>query len=89
MAPVGKKTVDVLAEEAGLSVPELANRAGLPAERMEAIVMGRWLPSPREREAIAACFGVDIEQIDWGHSISPRNVRYHRFGLKEDFQGGQ
>jgi hypothetical protein len=50
-----------------------------------AIVDGRWLASPAERAAIAAALGVAVETISWGHTMNPRNVRYHRFGLKEDF----
>lgn len=79
------KTVDVLLEELGLSIDELAERSALDPERVLAIVDGRWLSSPRERERIAAALGVAPNQISWGHTMNPRNVRYHRFGLKEDF----
>jgi transcriptional regulator with XRE-family HTH domain len=79
------KTVEHLFEETGLSLEELAQRSNLPLDRVEAIVVGCWTPSPRERERIAAAFGVSIEEISWGHTISPRNIRYYRFGLKEDF----
>ena len=33
----------------------------------------------------AVALGVSVETISWGHTMNPRNVRYHRFGLKEDF----
>lgn len=79
------KTVDVLLEELGLSIDELAERSALDPERVLAIVDGRWLSSPQERERIAAALGVAPNQISWGHTMNPRNVRYHRFGLKEDF----
>ena len=79
------KTVDVLLEELGLSLVELAARARIVPERMEAIADGRWTPSPAEREKIAAALGVAVTEISWGHTMNPRNVRYHRFGLKEDF----
>jgi hypothetical protein len=79
------KTVDVLLEELNLSVDELAQRCGMLPERTLAIVDGRWLASPAERAAIAAALGVAVDSISWGHTMSPRNVRYHRFGLKEDF----
>ena len=46
---------------------------------------GRWTPSPDERAAIAAALGVRVEEVSWGHSMNPRNIRYHRFGLKESF----
>jgi transcriptional regulator with XRE-family HTH domain len=78
------KTIDVLLEEQGLALDELAERAGLPIERVEAIVDGRWTPSPREREKLAAALGVPIADVSWGHSMNPRNVRYHRYGLKEN-----
>jgi hypothetical protein len=79
------KTVDLLLEEQNLSVDELAAHCALDGERVLAIVDGRWLASPAERAAIAAALGVAVETISWGHTMSPRNVRYHRFGLKEDF----
>ena len=79
------KTIDVLLEQGNLSVEELAERCRLDAERVLAIVDGRWLASPAERAAIAAALGVTVEQVSWGHTMNPRNVRYHRFGLKEDF----
>ncbi len=79
------KTIDVLLEELGWSVDQLAGKCDLPGGRVAAIVDGRWLPSPQERQQIAAALGVDGATISWGHTMNPRNVRYHRFGLKEDF----
>jgi hypothetical protein len=79
------KTVDVLLEEQNQSIEELAEKSGLPADRTLAIVDGRWLASPAERAAIAKALNTPAEQISWGHTMNPRNVRYHRFGLKEDF----
>jgi transcriptional regulator with XRE-family HTH domain len=79
------KTVDVLLEELNLSIEELAEKCGLEPERTLAIVDGRWLASPADRAAIAEALEIDVKQISWGHTMNPRNVRYHRFGLKEDF----
>ena len=79
------KTVDVLFEEQGYVVEDIAERTGLAPERIEAIAVGRWTPSPREREKIAAAFGVPVGEISWGHTMDPRNVRYRRFGMKEQF----
>ena len=78
-------TVDVLLETTGLMVEDLAERSGLPEERVEAIALGRWTPSPWERLRIAEAFDVPVDDVAWGHTMDPRNVRYHRFGLKEDF----
>jgi hypothetical protein len=80
------KTVDVLLEERKLSIEDLAERSGLRADRTLAIVDGRWLANPAERAAIAGALGMPMDQISWGHTMNPRNVRYHRFGLKEDFK---
>lgn len=79
------KTVELLFESTGLTIDDIAEQAKLPTERVEAIVVGRWTPSPSERSKIAGAFGVDVEEISWGHTMDPRNVRYRRFGLKEDF----
>lgn len=79
------KTVEHLIEETGLTREELAQRAGMSSQRVDAIILGRWTPSPAERRRIAAAFEVTVEQINWGHTVNPRNIRYHRFGLKEDF----
>lgn len=79
------KTVDVLLEERDLALDELAKLAELTFERAEAIADGRWTPSPDERDRIARAFGLAVTEISWGHTMNPRNVRYRRFGLKENF----
>ena len=79
------RTVEHLFEETGISINEIAKRARLPVERVLAIAEGRWTPSPDDRERIAAAFGLPVAEISWGHTMNPRNVRYHRFGLKENF----
>lgn len=78
-------TVDVLFEQTGLSIEDVAEQALLTAERVEAIALGRRTPSPKEREKIAGVFGVEVSQISWGHTMDPRNVRYRRFGMEENF----
>ena len=77
------KTVDRLFEETQLVIEDVAERARLPVERVEAIALGRWTPSPVERQRIAEAFEVDVESISWGHSIDPRNIRYRRFGFRD------
>ena len=79
------KTVDHLLEELQLPIEQVAERCGLSPQRIEAIADGRWTPSPAERGKLAKAFGVPVEQISWGHNINPRNRRYHRFGLPEEF----
>ncbi|HZL91585.1 MAG TPA: helix-turn-helix transcriptional regulator [Pirellulaceae bacterium] len=79
------KTVEHLFEVTGLSVEEISERSGLDFARVAAIAEGRWTPSPQERELIAGAFGVAVGEISWGHSMNPRNIRYRRHGLKENF----
>jgi transcriptional regulator with XRE-family HTH domain len=79
------KTVEHLFEITALAIEDVAERAGLPVERVAAIAEGRWTPSPEDRERIAAAFGVSVEEVSWGHSMNPRNIRYRRHGLKENF----
>ena len=79
------QTVDLLFESTGLTIEDVAERANLGEDRVEAIALGRWTPSPRERAKIADVFDVDVRDISWGHTMDPRNIRYRRFGMKEDF----
>lgn len=77
------KTVDCLLEDANWAVEDLAAKAGLTNERAEAIALGRWTPSPAERQRIATAFQIPTEDVSWGHTMDPRNVRYRRFGFKD------
>jgi hypothetical protein len=79
------KTVEHLFEQTGQAIDDVAAAAGLTVERMLAIADGRWTPSPDERRRVAAAFGVPVEEISWGHTMNPRNLRCRRFGLKENF----
>lgn len=79
------KTVEFLVEETGMSLDDIAQTSGLTVERVLAVAEGRWTPSPQERERIAAAFRMRVDEISWGHSMNPRNIRYRRHGLKEDF----
>ena len=79
------KTVDRLIEETGMTIEQLAEKAKLEPQRTQAIVDGRWTPSPKERVRIAAAFGVPVTEISWGHTMNFRNITYHRKGMKENF----
>ena len=78
-------TVDLLLEQRGWSEAELAERSLIEKKRVVAIVAGRWTPSPAERKRIAEAFGVTVEEVSWGHTMPPRNVRYHQKGMEENF----
>jgi hypothetical protein len=42
-----------------------------------AIVLGRWTPSPQERDKIADVFGLTREQITWGHKTPIQHIYGH------------
>ena len=76
------KTVEELCRERGLDVKQLAEKAGLDEPRVLAIVLGRWTPSPAERDKVAAAFGLTREQIAWGHraAVDPMYGHGPQFG---------
>ena len=61
------KNIDQLCAGRGLNARQLAAQSGLDEGRVAAIILGRWTPSPEERDAIAAVFGLARDQIVWGH----------------------
>lgn len=61
------RSVDELCLEHGLDARQLAERSGVDEHRVTAIILGRWTPSPEERDAIASVFGLTRERIVWGH----------------------
>jgi transcriptional regulator with XRE-family HTH domain len=53
---------------------QLAERTGLDEQRVTAIVLGRWTPSPEDRDAIAAVFGMTRDEIAWGHKTPIQHI---------------
>jgi transcriptional regulator with XRE-family HTH domain len=72
-----QKTVEELCREQNLDVRQLAERSGLDEQRVVAIVLGRWTPSPSERDRVAAVFGLTREQIIWGHKTPIQHIYGH------------
>jgi transcriptional regulator with XRE-family HTH domain len=71
------KNVDQLCVERGIDARQLAERSGVDEQRVAAIVLGRWTPSPQERDAIAAVFGLTRDQILWGHKTPIQHLYGH------------
>ena len=69
--------IAVLCEQRRLDPKQLAEKSGLDEQRVLAIVLGRWTPSPAERDKIAAVFGLTREQITWGHSTPIQHIYGH------------
>jgi len=61
------KSVEELCAEHKIDARQLAERSGVDEQRVTAIILGRWTPSPQDRDRIAAVFGLKREQVMWGH----------------------
>lgn len=72
-----QKHVSDLCLEHKLDAKELAARSGLEESRTVAIILGRWTPSPAERDKIAAVFGLTRDQIAWGHKTPIQHIYGH------------
>ena len=68
------KSVNDLCEQHKITYKELAQKAGLDEQRVLAIVVGRWTPSPSERDKVAAAFGLTRDQIVWGHRTPIQHI---------------
>lgn len=70
-------TVADLCREQSIAVEVLAERSGLDACRVTAIALGRWTPSPVERQKIATVLGVGADEIAWGHTTPIQHLYGH------------
>ena len=68
------RTIEQLCTESGIDARQLAERSNLDEQRVVAIVLGRWTPSPLERDRIAAVFGLTREQVAWGHKTPVQHL---------------
>jgi transcriptional regulator with XRE-family HTH domain len=69
-----QKNVDELCVAHKIDVKKLAELAGLDEQRVLAIVLGRWTPSPDERDKVAGAFGLTRDQIAWGHKTPIQHI---------------
>jgi transcriptional regulator with XRE-family HTH domain len=68
------RTVEQLCLEHRLDARQLAQRAGVDEQRVVAILLGRWTPSPEDRDRIAAVFGLTRDRIVWGHKTPIQHI---------------
>ena len=71
------KSVGDLCREQKIDCRRMAERTGLDEQRLLAIIMGRWTPSPGERDKVAAALGVSKEEIAWGHKTPIQHIYGH------------
>jgi hypothetical protein len=68
------QSIDQLCQERQLDARQLAELSNLDEQRVLAIVLGRWTPSPHERQAIAAALGLTPDDIAWGHKTPVQHL---------------
>lgn len=68
------KNIAQLCADRQMTVQQLAAQSGLDEQRVLAIVLGRWTPSPQERDAIANVFGLARDQLAWGHKVPVQHI---------------
>ena len=73
MSHTAKSVAELLVQH-NLSWQVLAERSGLDEQRITAIVLGRWTPSPQDRDAIAKVFGLTRDQIARGHTTPIQHI---------------
>ena len=66
-----------LCELQKISLADLVEKTGLDDNRVTAIILGRWTPSPTERQRIAAVFSLTVEEIAWGHKTPVQHLYGH------------
>lgn len=59
-----------------ISLTSLADHCGIDIKRLQAIYLGRWTPSPIQRENIAHALNTPCDNIAWQH----RNSVEHFYG---------
>jgi transcriptional regulator with XRE-family HTH domain len=78
------KTVAEWMAQRGLSVAALVEASALDQRVVEAILHGRYTPSPQQRQRLAAALGLGPDQILWGHFGQVEHIRGHgpQFGRR-------
>lgn len=70
----GPQSLAQLCKERGIDARQFAVGAGVDEQRVVAILIGRWTPSPEDRDRLAAFFGLSSEQIMWGHTTPVQHL---------------
>jgi plasmid maintenance system antidote protein VapI len=71
------KTVAERMADRRIDMDKLVETTGLDRRIVEAIVGGRYTPSPEQRRRLAAALGVGPEEIAWGHTAQVEHVYGH------------
>ena len=71
------RSVHEICVEKNITLEQVAEQSGLDLSRVQAIYLGRWTPSPAEREKIATVLTTEIEEIAWGHKTPIQHIYGH------------
>ncbi|HIF31022.1 MAG: helix-turn-helix transcriptional regulator [Pirellulaceae bacterium] len=66
-----------LCQQHELTFDDLVSRSGLDDNKVRAILLGRWTPSPAERKRIADVFEVAVDEVVWGHRTPIQHIYGH------------
>lgn len=61
----------------GRAQADLVAATGLDPRVVDAIVHGRYTPSPQQRQSLAAALGVSPQQVVWGHVTEVEHMYGH------------
>ena len=64
-------------QERGVSLADLVAASELEPRVVEAILQGRYTPSPQQRKRLSAALGIGTEQVAWGHLAEVQHVYGH------------
>ena len=71
------KSIAQWMEERGVRLEELLQACALERRVVEAVLHGRYTPSPQQRQRLAAALGVRLEEVVWGHRAQISHVYGH------------
>jgi hypothetical protein len=63
--------------DCGTSLEDLLDATALDRKVIEAIINGRYTPSPQQRLRLAAALGIQPAQIRWGHTAPVEHMYGH------------
>jgi hypothetical protein len=63
--------------ERGVTMAALVAASRIDERVVEAIVRGRYTPSPEQRSSLAEALGVGLDQIAWGHAVPVEHMYGH------------
>jgi hypothetical protein len=61
----------------GMALEELLGACALDRKVLQAIINGRYTPSPQQRRRVAEALGVAPEQVLWGHTTQVDHMYGH------------